>query len=171
MKQTLIIVFTLCLTSAMAQGSLEKGKAQLNAGFGFSTWGVPIYVGVDFGVHEDITVGGQLSYRNYAHSYVGDRYSQSLTVIGVNGNYHFNRILELPSEFDLYAGVTLGYYVWSDVRWKNNNQVVYGGEASGLGADIQVGGRYFFNDHFGINLELGGGTGAAGRFGITYKLR
>ena len=171
MKQGLIIIFTLCLTSAMAQGSLDKGKAQFNAGLGFSTWGVPIYVGADFGVHEDITIGGRLSYRNNSERYGGYKYSQSLTVIGVNGNYHFNRLLKLPSEWDFYAGLTLGYYVWSDVKWTGNNgQVVYGGEASGVGADIQIGGRYYFNERFGVNLELGGGTGAGGSLGITYKL-
>jgi hypothetical protein len=170
MKHILIIIFTLCLTSAMAQGSLEKGKAQFNAGLGFSTWGVPVYVGFDVAVHEDITIGGRFSYRNYSHRYGGDRYSQSLSVIGFNGNYHFNRLLTLPSEWDVYAGATLGYYVWSDVKWRNSSQTTFGGEASGIGADIQIGTRYFFNDRFGVNLEFGGGTGAGGSLGITLKL-
>jgi hypothetical protein len=170
MKHILIIVFTLCITSAMAQGSLEKGRAQFNAGLGFSTWGVPIYVGADFGVHEDITVGGKVSYRNYSNRFGNDRYSQSLTFIGANGNYHFNRLLTLPSEWDFYAGLTLGYYVWSNVKWNNSSQATFGGEASGIGADLQIGGRYFFNDKFGVNLEVGGGTGAGGSLGVTIKL-
>lgn len=170
MKKILLFAFTLCSMSLFAQGSLEKGNAQLNAGFGLSTWGVPIYVGVDYAVHEDITVGGKVSYRNYSHRFANERYRQSLTTIGVNGNYHFNRIFELPSQWDLYAGITLGYYVWSDVRWSNNNGIAtYGGEASGIGAGLQVGGRYFFNDRFAVNLEAGAGTGTGLDLGITYK--
>lgn len=170
MKRFLVFAFVLCSASLFAQGSLEKGKAQVNAGIGLSTWGVPIYAAFDVGVHESITVGGKFSYRNYGHRYAGYKYSQSLTTIGVNGNYHFNQLLELPSEWDLYAGLTLGYYIWSDVKWSDGNNVVYGGEASGLGADVQVGARYFFNDRFAVNLELGGGTGSGVNFGITYKL-
>lgn len=156
--------------SVFAQGSLEKGKAQLNAGLGLSTWGVPVYVGFDYAVHEAITVGAKLSYRNYSTRYFNDRYRQSLTIIGVNGNYHFNQLLDLPSQWDLYGGLTIGYWIWSDVKWNNNNVTTFGGEASGIGAGIQVGGRYFFTERFGVNLEAGGGTGAGLDFGITYKL-
>lgn len=171
MKHFLIVAFTLCLTSAFAQGSLEKGKAQIDAGFGVSGWGIPIYVGADYAVHESITIGGNLSYRQNSESYIGSRYRQSLTVISVNGNYHFNKLLELPSPWDLYAGVSLGYYVWSDVKWKDGNGTTYyGGESSGVGANIQIGGRYFFTDKFGVNLELGGGTGSAVNMGVTIKL-
>ncbi len=170
MKHFFIILFSLCLSSVFAQGSLEKGKAQINAGFGVSGWGVPVYAGVDFAVHESITVGGNISYRNNSESYSGNKYSQSLTVINFNGNYHFNKLLELPDPWDLYAGATLGYYVWSDVKWNNGNGVVYGGESSGIGAGIQIGGRYFFTDKFGVNLELGGGTGTGASLGVTFKL-
>lgn len=172
MKQTLIIVFALCLASsaAMAQGSLAKGKAQINAGLGLSTWGVPVYVGFDAGIHEDITIGGRLSFRSYNERIYNDRYRQTLFAIGANGNYHFNRLLDLPSEFDLYAGATLGYYIWSDGRWDGNPGVTYTGRASTLYGEIQVGGRYFFNEKFGLNAELGGGALAGASFGVTIKL-
>jgi outer membrane immunogenic protein len=133
------------------------------------SWGTPVYLGVDFGVHEAITIGPRISYRKRSDSYAGFDYSQSLTVISFNGNYHFNQLLTLPDPWDLYAGLTLGYYVWSDVKWDNSSISGKAGESSGIGLDAQIGARYFFSDKFALNLEFGGGTGSGGSFGITYK--
>jgi outer membrane immunogenic protein len=170
-KISLSIILVAIITScAMAQGTLSKGERQLNAGLGISTFGVPVYVGADFGISENITIGPRVSYRKYNEKYFGNKYSQSLTVISFNGNYHFNALLKLPEAWNVYAGVSLGYYVWSDVKWNNSSATGFGGEGSGLGIDAQVGARYFFNENLGINLELGGGTGSGGIIGITYKL-
>lgn len=163
----LIVLFVLASTCSFAQGTLGKGGKQFNAGVGFSDWGVPIYAGLDFGVHESVTIGPRASFRNYVYTRSGYEYRQSLTVLSFNGNYHFNQLLNLPSEWDLYAGLTLGYYYWSDT--KSSSGVYYVGKSSILGLDAQIGGRYFFSDQFGLNLEFGGGTGVGGSFGITYK--
>ncbi len=156
------------IAGCYAQGTLGKGGKQFNAGLGFSNYGVPIYAGLDFGVHESITIGPKISFRNYNDKYLGTKYSQSLVVVSFNGNYHFNKLFNLPSEWDVYAGASLGYYLWSE--GKINGTPYSGAQASSLGFDGQVGGRYFFNKKFAINLELGGGTGTGGNFGITYKL-
>lgn len=147
-----------------AQAPLGKGGAQFNAGLGFSSFGTPIYLGADFGVHRDFTVGPVFSYRNYGYRSQGFKYDQSLIVLGFNGNYHFNSIFDLPSEWDVYAGLTLGYYIWSD------NDFI-GAETSGIGFNGQIGARYFFTKKFGVNLEFGGGTASGGGLGITYKFR
>lgn len=172
MKKITFIIGMVCIVtySALAQGALEKGGKQLNAGFGISTFGVPIYLGADFGISENITIGPRISYRKNTEKYFGNKYSQSLTIIAFNGNYHFNQLLKLPDAWNVYAGITLGYYIWSDVKWNNSSITGFGGEGSGLGFDAQVGARYFFNENFGVNLELGGGTGSGGIIGITYKL-
>jgi outer membrane protein W len=168
-KIFVVFLLTLAATAGYAQGTLGKGGKQLNAGLGFSSWGTPVYVGVDFGVHEAITVGPRISYRKYDDNFGGFKYSQTLTVISFNGNYHFNQLLQLPGPWDVYAGLTLGYYIWSDAEFENNGINGEAGEGSGLGLELQVGGRYFFSDNFGVNLELGGGTGSGGSIGITYK--
>lgn len=156
------LIFLFCISALFAQAPLPKGGKQLNAGFGFSNFGVPIYLGVDFGIHPEVSVGPQVSYRNFSDNVVGSSFDLSLTTIGFNGNYHFNKILDIASDFDFYAGVTMGYYIWSS---PSN----YGGtRTSGLGLDAQIGGRYFFSDVFGVNLEFGGGTASGGKFGITY---
>jgi outer membrane immunogenic protein len=157
-----IVVLGFITSTAFAQGTLDKGAAQLNAGLGFSNWGTPVYIGADFGVHEDITIGPRISRRNYGYRIAGNRYRQSLTVLSFNGNYHFNRILGIAPEWDIYGGLTLSYYIWSSAE--------FGGQASGMGLDAQIGARYFFSDKVGINLELGGGTGSGGLLGITIKL-
>ncbi|HRJ30362.1 MAG TPA: hypothetical protein PLV21_03130 [Cyclobacteriaceae bacterium] len=164
-KISLLFVFSLvaCAVS-IAQAPPGKGGKQFNAGLGFSGWGVPVYAGVDFGVHQDITIGPRVSYRNYKYRALGADWNQSLFVIGFNGNYHFNRLLDMPSEWNLYAGLTIGYLIWSDNEYT-------GARASGLGLDGQIGGRYFFSNKFGVNLEFGGGSGTGGgSFGITVKL-
>lgn len=169
-KKFFLSLFLFPISIALvAQGSLPKGGKQVNAGIGFSSFGVPIYVGADFGVHESITIGPRISYRKYTEKYFGDKYSQTLTVISFNGNYHFNQLLSIEDKWDVYAGLTLGYYIWSDVKWNNSSINGFGGEASGVGLDAQIGARYFFNEKWAVNLEFGGGTGSGGIFGITYK--
>lgn len=151
--------------TASAQGTLDKGAIQLNAGLGFSGWGVPLYVGVDYGFVEDFTIGGEVSYRSVSYQVV--RYS-SLGIVA-NANYHFNRIFKLPSEFNVYAGANLGYYYWSNNYNDNFAFSPYYSSRPDFG--LQVGGRYFINNKLGVNLELGGGlVGGSGRIGITYKI-
>jgi outer membrane immunogenic protein len=140
----------------------------LNAGLGFSTWGLPVYVGFDYGVHQDISVGGELSFRSYSDNWYKrhrERYHRH-TILGIsaNGNYHFNTILKIPTEWDFYAGINLGFYIWSS---SHDN---HGGGSSGIGLGGQIGGRYYFNDNVGINLEFGGGNAfSGGKIGISYK--
>ncbi len=137
----LVLVF-----ASMAQAPLGKGGKQLNLGAGFSNSGIPLFVGLDFGVHQDITVGGEFVFWSENNNgYLG---------LSANGNYHFNTILEMPSEWDFYAGINLGY------RSSHDN----------LSLGAQVGGRYFFSEQWGINLELGGGNVVSGgKIGATYK--
>ena len=55
--------FVFFMGVAFGQHPLQKGETQLNAGLGFSGWGIPIYAGLDYGIHKDISIGGELSYR------------------------------------------------------------------------------------------------------------
>jgi outer membrane immunogenic protein len=65
MKKLIFGLLLLGATSIMAQSPISPGEKQLNAGFGISTWGLPVYVGVDFGVAQDFSLGGVVSYRGY----------------------------------------------------------------------------------------------------------
>jgi outer membrane immunogenic protein len=163
MKKISLLLFSVLVT--VASVAQEKPGTQLNAGLGLSSWGIPIYAGMDFGVAPDITVGFEGSFRSYNQNYTGIGAS---TIVGLagNGNYHFNRLLKMPSKFDFYAGLNLGFYFWSTPR------NYPGSGTSGIGLGAQVGGRYFFTDKFGLNLEFGGGNAfAGGKFGITYRFK
>lgn len=162
----LLILCALCFsgTALLAQGDLERGENQINAGIGFSGWGIPLYVGLDHGFRENFTLGAEASFRGYRENFQSIRYRHSIIGIAGNGNYHFNDLLELPSEWDLYAGLNLGFYIWS------SPSAYPGTNASGLGLGGQIGGRYFFTSRTAFNLEFGGGSVFSnGKFGITHK--
>lgn len=158
----LFLVGALALFGAMNAQRVQKGESQINAGVGFSSdWGTPVYVGFDHGVHKDVTVGAEASFAS--HKYDGNVKGKWFG-IGANANYHFNSVFKIPNNWDLYAGVTLAYNSFS---YDNS---AFNGEASGVGFSGQIGGRYYFNDKFGVNVEFGGGTVASGgKAGISYK--
>lgn len=149
------LVLGILVTSLSFSQAIQKGETQVNGGFVLgSGFDFPVYVGIDYGIVEDITIGGQFNFAS----------QDGVTWLGFwgNGNYHFNRLLEIPSEFDIYAGVTLAYnYITTDVG--NDGDFDFGG---------QIGGRYFFADKFGVNAEvLFGSTDDTGfKVGVTYKL-
>jgi len=166
MNRILFSLTCLLLSSTLfAQGPIAKGQAQLNAGLGLSSWGLPIYVGLDFGVHPDITVGPEISWRAYNDRFDNKKYNHSVIGLSANGNYHFNSLLDIPSNWDFYAGLNLGFYIW------NSSDDYPGSNTSGLGLGAQVGGRYYFNDKIGVNLEFGGGNAfSGGKVGVSVRL-
>jgi len=161
-KISILSIFLFTSSLLLAQSPLGKGGRQFNAGLGFSSFGVPIYAGVDFGIHDDITIGPQISYRKYSDRIIGIDYNLNLIIIGLTGNYHFDRILDIPSEWNVYAGLSLNYYSWSTPSNYPGNR------SSDLNIDLQIGGRYFWSENWAANLELGGGTSSGGKIGITY---
>ena len=164
-KVVLSIGFLVITTILFAQKPISKGQTQLNAGVGFSSWGMPVYFGLDYDIYPDISIGAEISYRSYSESWVGGKYSQTIIGFLGNGNYHFNRVLNIPSPWDFYAGLNLGFY---NISSPNN----YNGSVdSGLGLGAQIGGRYYFNKKWAINFDLGGGNSVSGgKIGITFKL-
>lgn len=163
-KVVLVFALLLAIQAVNAQGRLKPGQNQLNAGFGFSGWGLPVYVGFDHGFKENISIGAELSFRSYRERIIGTSYSHSIFGLSANGNYHFNELLDIDEEWDLYAGLNVGFYGWSSPK------SYPGTYASGLGLGLQVGGRYFFSNRTGLNLEFGGGNAfSGGKFGITHK--
>lgn len=167
MKKLLIVLGLMAsFTYSYGQYALSDRSTQLNLGLGFSDYGIPVYIGFDHGVSKDISVGGELSFRSYTDNYHDINYALNVVGISANGNYHFNRVLNIPRNWDLYAGLNIGFYIW------NSPPGYYGSHTTGLGLGAQLGGRYYFTNKFGINLEFGGGNEfAGGKIGITLKLR
>ena len=168
----LLIVCVFASNGIFAQVPLDKGEVQFNAGVGASGWGIPIYFGVDFGIARDWTLGGEISFQSQNDSYYNNnknyKYKSNAVGIGVNGNYHFNRIMDIPSNFDFYAGPSVTFFIWDYKDDKYDNNYNHPDNAS-VGLGVQVGGRYFFTDKFGVNLEFGGGTATGGaKVGVTF---
>jgi outer membrane immunogenic protein len=163
MKQLVFTLFTAFSTLSFGQCPIEKGQGQFNAGVGLSTRGLPVYLGYDRGIGKDISIGGEFSFRQYNNSAIG--YSSAIIGISGNANYHFTRLLGIGNNIDVYLGLNLGYYLWS------NSNVVNSSDGSNFGLGGQLGGRYYFNDRFGVNLEFGGGNVfSGGKLGISLRL-
>jgi len=141
-------VITIALGTVFGSNALAEGQTQFNAGVGFSSWGVPVYIGLDYGVHRNITLGGELSFQSYNDNYKDHKYDHSIIGISGNGNYHFNNVLDIPSNWDFYAGLSIGFYIW------NSPDDYDGSHTSGLGVSGQIGGRYFFSENFGSIANL-----------------
>jgi hypothetical protein len=80
--KTRIICCALAILSALSTGfsqsPLPKGKTQINAGVGFSERGIPIYFGFDHGIHDNVSLGGEFSYRGYKDIWRGNSYKHNI---------------------------------------------------------------------------------------------
>lgn len=165
--KNLFLAFILLLFagSSFGQSPLPVGRTQINLGVGLSGWGVPFYLGLDYSVHKDITIGAEFSYRNYREHWNDNFYHHDIMGFSGNGNYHFNSLLHMSQKFDFYAGLNIGFYVWSSPH------PYYGNHNSGLGLGGQIGFRAFLSNRVALNLEFGGGNAFnGGKFGLTIKL-
>ena len=83
--------------------------------------------------------------------------------LSVRGNYYFDNLFEITNEsWDVYGGLAAGY---SFYKGDGNND-------SDFDLGLHVGGRWFWNEKWGVYLELGGGSvqGMNGGIGLTVKL-
>ncbi|MFA5815555.1 MAG: hypothetical protein WC865_08035 [Bacteroidales bacterium] len=148
---------TICALSIVAlsfgQSTIDQSKMQFNAGVGLSYGyysAFPVYIGADYWINPDITLGLEASFRlGLHHSGFGGT---------VNANYHFNKILQLPENLDAYAGVSAGPFFFLGDYWANPLHVDF---------HFQIGGRYKINDKMWVNAEVGGGSFSGGKIGIT----
>jgi len=161
---------------------LGIGKVQLNAGTGVSTWGIPFYAGVDVGIAKDISIGFEASYRIHDYNYYGNGYvyynnyyndpNYKTPVYGfmANGNYHFNKLLKLQKKFDVYAGVSAGYYLRTEEKKNSNDVYYYSAYSSGVAANVQAGARYYFTNNFAVNSQLEAGNyNHCLKLGVSFK--
>lgn len=140
----LILVCSL-IWAQSGQAPLSKGEKQLNFGLGFSSYGLPTYIGVDFAVHHDVTVGPVVKL------VIDDNIG-----FGALGrvDYHWNRLLDIPSNWDFYSGASVGFISGDNVD---------------LDLGLQAGGRWYWSEQWRLNLEIGGGTGYSDAIGLSYK--
>ena len=141
----------------------QKGQKQFNAGLWFANNVIPVYVGFDYWVHDDISIGTEIGWRK--EKFFDNNlniYYETTWNFSFNTNYHFSTILKIPSKFDPYAGLNVGlYYFDYDNNFSNT---------SGLGLGAQIGFRYYFTENFAAGVEfIGGNRVSDGKIGISLK--
>ncbi len=123
---------------------------QLNFGLGFNSGGgLPIYVSYDFPVHNDVSIA----------PIVQTDLNLNWFTLGVKGDYYFDRLLKLPSEWDVYGGANLGVDFFLD-----------GYSSNTLDMGLQIGGRWRWNKIWALNLEFAGGTSYGTKLGVTVSI-
>ncbi len=152
MKRISIVLTALMFTGFMfaqeGKAPLSIGEKQLNFGLGLSNNGFPVYGGIDFAVHNDVTVGGNLAFNLDGFDYM---------TITARGDYHWNRLMGIPSNWDFYTGLNLG----GDIGFNENG--------SGFHLNVHLGGRWYWSEKWALNLEFGGGTGFGSSIGVSMK--
>ncbi len=113
----------------------------------FGGLGTGLYASMEFPVSNAITIAPQFT----------TDYNFGKFVISGKGNYYFDDIFGVGSAWDVYAGANVGWRIDKD-------------NDSGASWGIQIGGRWFWNEKWGINGEFGGGSGVLGGVGVTMKL-
>ncbi len=143
-KVTLLFVFALFFSSAAVFGQARK---ELNFGFLGINYEIP--------VHKDITIAPG----------IGTNFDLDWLNIGVKGNYYFDNVFGISdAAWDVYGGANLGYSIYTGDNDKDND--------SDIDLGLQVGGRWFWNDKWGVYVEFAGGSvsGMSPGIGITMKL-
>jgi len=135
---------TILMIAFVAITSLSFGQAQKYLNIG--GLGTGLYASIEFPIASVITIAPQIS----------TDYNFNALVFAGKANYYFDDIFGLPAEWDVYAGANVGY------RVETNND--------GFNWGIQIGGRWFWSDKWGINAEFGGGSGVIGGVGVTMKM-
>lgn len=142
--------------SQQGEAPLAKGEMQLNFGQGmYYNAYFPLYVGMDFAVQDDITIGGQ-----YGMDVTFDWMSMTF-----RGDYHFNRIIGIPKDFDFYAGGGVGI----NFGLGGIYTIGIGNGHVGPVLETHVGGRWFWSDKWGMNAEFMAGSFFGSSFGLTMK--
>lgn len=123
------------------------GQARSELNFGL------VGINYEIPVHKDITIAPGAA----------TNFDLDWLTLNVKANYYFDHLFGITDDsWDVYGGAGAGYAIY------NGNDNKDGDFDLGL----QVGGRWFWNDKWGIYLELGGGStsGAMGGLGLTVKL-
>jgi hypothetical protein len=148
----------------------ENAK-MISVGVGLSGWGIPIFARYEQAVADNITVGGTLSIQTKTETYSGYKWKHNIFGANLRGSYHFNELLNVPDEWDFFAGASLGYFFWNTSYEGSGSNIYTGSGNGGFSVGAHVGGRYFIKENLGITLELGGGNVlGGGTLGVTFVL-
>lgn len=120
------------------------GQAEKYLNFGGA--GTGLYGSIEFPIAPRFSLAPQVS----------TDYNLNHLIVAGKGNFYFDDIFGLNDDWDVYLGANVGWKIEND-----NNGASWG---------IHVGGRWFWSEKWGLNAEMGGGSGVLGGVGVTMKL-
>lgn len=168
----LYLTLFLLLTGIVSSQAQEvTGTKYLNVGLGIGTFnagGIPIGASFEYGLKNNISVGGFFDYARYGRNYSGYKWHYTFLYFGARASYHANELLGISNEkLDTYGGVSLGF---RSVSYKDNSGYsdYYNPYGSSVVFGIHAGARYMLSEKVGGFAEVGYGI-AALRLGITAK--
>ncbi|MGE5344269.1 MAG: hypothetical protein ACM3SY_22610 [Candidatus Omnitrophota bacterium] len=181
-KIFLILVVVLAIASLgfaqrgrIAHESYYKmGQTFVTAKLGVNSWGVPFGVSVDYGLTENISVGGSLMFEFWNDKWNTNFQSRNTLVTpAVEGAYHFTSAN--IDRLDVFAGLTLGINIYS-YNWKvswNSSQVNM--NSSSVELSPFVGAKYFFSQRTAVLVKgywstVGDFSGVGALVGLAFRL-
>ena len=180
MKRILLIsmLLVIAVSLSFSQIAYKKGDQVINLGIGlggfagvYGTGGIAITGGYEYGVNENISLGGVLGYSSSSEDFFYGSWKYTYFLIGARGAYHLD-LFHNPN-IDTYGGILLGYNIVSaSTTWNSGYSNFFGSysaSSSYLEYGIFIGGRYYFNPKWAVQAELGYGLGIL-NVGIAYKL-
>lgn len=149
MKKSLwVLSFCICAYSSFAQYDLKK-QLQLNLGVGMTNFGAMEYLGADYGLHRDITIGLAFHHRSATETYTKLKIAGGQFTV----NYHLNHLFKFEEEkCDMYIGPYFDYWLAAP-DYKQLKP-----DSASIGYGVQFGVRHYFSQHLGFLFELQGGA-------------
>lgn len=169
---TFIFFLLIIGNSAFAQ---KKDKTEtygqtINLGLGVGYYGiVPVfYANYEIDIAKNVTLAPFISFYTYNTHTVNNSgvkyyYHETAIPIGMKGMYYFDELLNIPKNWDLYAGASTGFAIINS-NWDSG----YTGSKDGFnGANLffmnaHVGAAYHFNNKAGAYLDLSDGLSTIG---------
>ena len=176
-KVGLCLVFLACTSIGFentvgAQIRVQSGQRWdlINTGLGMSTRGLPLFVGIEQTLDDHISAALIGTFQSGRENGSAGTWNHQYFGAGIQGNYHFIELA--PSPFDLFAGLTLGWFAHR-YKWAGSGPAPgsYNGSAiGGMGLSGQIGGRYTYKDMTFL-LQMDGGTLMSGFLvGLSFPL-
>jgi len=158
---------------AEESSKFRQGNILLTPQFGYNSYSPDFGVSVEFGLTDNIGIGGSLMFGFWSDNLMSTKFSQTIINPSIDAYYHFNRLTW--KNIDLFIGLSLGYsiYSWSAendwVEWKDSG-------SSGVYLSPIIGIRYYFSPKLILCAKsrysaIGSFTGMGGELGITFKLK
>lgn len=140
----LVASFSLAQTGPL----FKKSGLYITPQIGLNSLSIPLGVSVEYGLTENIGIGGTATYWGWNYDYG----KATVIVVSAEALYHLTKI-NVP-KLDVYGGAGLGYGIYS-FSWNSGYGTGFAETgSSGLDLGIIVGARYYFSPKMAVSLRI-----------------